>query len=92
MEASPSLSAFEVERAGGVAAAEEEGGGDGGDCSVCAAAGARAAAEAGGAGSGVTIWLAGHVEAFNIPGTNTEVGGVRFLESCYQWQLHSSAS
>ena len=41
-------------------------------------------------GERCSVWLAGHVEAFNIPGTNTEVGGVRFLPSCYQWQLHSA--
>lgn len=34
-----------------------------------------------------TLWLAGHVEAFNIPGTNAQAGGVRFLPSCYRWQL-----
>ena len=32
-------------------------------------------------------WLAGNVEAFNIPGTNyTQPTGLRFLPSCYQWQ------
>lgn len=38
---------------------------------------------------GMTLWLAGHVEAFNIPGTNAPAGGLRFLPSCYRWQLYS---
>ena len=36
-----------------------------------------------------SLWLAGHVEAFNIPGTNAQAGGLRFLPSCYRWQLTS---
>jgi len=33
-----------------------------------------------------SLWLAGNVEGFNIPGTVRQVGGLRFLPSCYQWQ------
>ena len=94
MEAAPSLSAFEVhERGGGAKTAAATA------AAAAAATVATAEAEATTAtaeaatdvddGERCSVWLAGHVEAFNIPGTNTEVGGVRFLPSCYQWQLHS---
>ena len=95
IEAAPSLSVFEVE--------EEATGGAGGvpndsDANVVAAAGnAPLPTDAPRTGKGhraddsYSLWLAGHVEAFNIPGTNAQAGGLRFLPSCYRWQLASVA-
>ena len=77
MEVAPSLSAFEVKEVGDAAAA------------AAAAAAAEAATGEDGSSS-CSVWLAGHVEAFNIPGTNSQVARVRFLPSCYQWQLHQA--
>lgn len=45
----------------------------------------------GGVADSYRLWLAGHVEAFNIPGTNAHAGGLRFLPSCYRWQLTAAA-
>ena len=70
---------------------DEDGGNDSGS-SGGAGAGAGALAAGCAAGSGdeleraPSLWLAGNVEAFNIPGTTRQAGGLRFLPSCYQWQ------
>ena len=78
MAAAPFLSCFEVEvesdaHGEGTPAAEGQGettGPEGGSLSLLC----------------LSLWLAGDVEAFNIPGTVTSAGGLRFMPSCYQWQ------
>ena len=74
MEAGPSLSAFEVDAVA-----------SGGQQTRDVAAPAEANMQS---GRTVTraIWLAGDVEAFNIPGTISQISGLHFLPSCYQWQ------
>jgi hypothetical protein len=76
MAASPFLSCFEVETDG-------ESGGEG----EAGALGQGLPSELAGPGaSSPALWLAGDVEAFNIPGTVTSAGGLQFMPSCYQWQ------
>lgn len=98
MEAGAFLSAFEVQEITLEEEEEEEGGAPSTEGSpapnagqvetTTATTGARTAT--GGCGDdGVeqpSFWLAGNVEAFNIPGTVTQVSGLRFMPSCYQWQ------
>ena len=101
VEAGPSLSVFEVEEATGAgsAAAVESACADAPlTPSAATALAAGAADEPPNASEseapfsqGHTLWLAGHVEAFNIPGTNAHAGGLRFLPSCYRWQLASAS-
>ena len=77
---------------GGAGDDGDEDGGDGGGSSGVGGGGAGALAAGCAAGSGgeleraPSLWLAGNVEAFNIPGTTRQTGGLRFLPSCYQWQ------
>ena len=86
IEAAPRLSAFEV--------AEVTGGAEAKDEDECEDAGNHASegVSEGSRHAGQALWLAGHVEAFNIPGTNAQSGGLRFLPSCYQWQLASTST
>ena len=94
MEAGPSLAAFEVDvRAAAHADSNGDGGGggggggDGGDGGDGKPGGSAARDAGDDAGADTSLWLAGNVEAFNIPGTNyTQPTGLRFLASCYQWQ------
>ena len=98
VEAGTSLSAFEVDESI-VGGGKGSGGGGGGSCGGDGSDGggggiARATSGAAGqwagadeSGAGTSVWLAGNVESFNIPGTNyTQPTGLRFLPSCYQWQ------
>lgn len=96
IEAAPSLSAFEVDMALGDAKGQT----DDDDHRDAAADGValdndddsdatRAGCGGPCGGRSHSLWLAGHVESFNIPGTNAQVGGVRFMPSCYRWQLAS---
>ena len=79
----PSLAAFEVD-VGAARGGSAPNGSDGTDDGCRDSIAARGTD---GAAAGASIWLAGNVEAFNIPGTNyIQPTGLRFLPSCYQWQ------
>ena len=87
VDASPSMSVFEVDEARGAAHPPDE-------CASHVPLGEMPHSDElrrtdRSAACETSLWLAGHVEAFNIPGTNAQAGGLRFLPSCYRWQLTS---
>ena len=101
VDAAASLTVFEADAA--VCDAEVEGGAAG---DASGASSGRASLDVGGvsrrgrmtplaassAAGGPSLWLAGNIESFNVPGTVSAVGGLHFLPSCYKWQHLTAAS